>query len=63
MIAVVLIAAFIQFQRVKRQTNYKTSLLASHIDSSLEMKRTLAMGLYLRFRKEYEEDKNPIKEN
>lgn len=25
MIAVVLIAAFIQFQRVKRQTNYKTT--------------------------------------
>lgn len=63
MIAVVLIAAFIQFQRVKRQTNYKTALLASHIDSSLEIKRTLAMGLYLRFRKEYEDDKNPIKEN
>lgn len=27
------------------------------------MKRTLAMGLYLRFRKEFEEDKNSIKEN
>lgn len=27
------------------------------------MKRTLAMGLYLRFRKEYEEDKNHIKGN
>ncbi|MCM3394869.1 MULTISPECIES: restriction endonuclease [Cytobacillus] len=49
MIAVVLVAAFIQFQRVKRQTNYKTALLANHIDSSEEMKRTLAMGLYLRF--------------
>lgn len=63
MIAVVLVAAFIQFQRVKRQTNYKTALLASHIDCSEEMKRTLAMGLYLRFRKEFEEDKNSIKEN
>ncbi len=49
MIAVVLIAAFIQFQMVKRKTNFKTALLTSHIDSSEEMKRTLAMGLYLRF--------------
>jgi restriction system protein len=62
-IAVVLIAAFIQFKTAKRKNNYKTALLASHIGSSEEMKKTLAMGLYLRFRTELEDDKNSVKSN
>ncbi|MEH7392182.1 restriction endonuclease [Bacillus sp. JJ1474] len=63
MVAVVLVAAFIQFQLTKRRTNYKTALLAEHIDTSEEMKQTLAMGLYLRFRKEPDDDKNAVREN
>lgn len=63
MIAVVLVAAFIHFQLTKRKTNYKTALLAHQIDTSEEMKRTLAMGLYLRFRKETEDDKNEVRSN
>lgn len=63
MIAVVLVAAFIQFQLTKRRNQYQTALLVQHIDSSEEMKRKLAMGLYLRFRKEGEDDKNGVVEN
>ncbi|CAM3889030.1 hypothetical protein GCM10009865_22240 [Aeromicrobium ponti] len=63
MIGVVLITSWIHFQMLKRKNNYKTALLASHIDSSEEMKRTLAMGLYLRFRKEQEDNNNSIKAN
>jgi restriction system protein len=58
LIAMILAAAFVHFYLTKRKTNYKTELLAQHIDSSDEMKRTLAMGLYLRFKKENTE--NPL---
>ncbi|MEH7525811.1 restriction endonuclease [Bacillus sp. JJ1503] len=63
MIAVVLVAAFIQFQLTKRKNHYKTALLAHHIDTSEDMKRTLAMGLYLRFRNEVDGDKNEVRSN
>jgi restriction system protein len=52
LIALVLAGAFVHFYLTKSRNNYQTSLLAHHIDSSEEMKRTLAMGLYLRFKKE-----------
>jgi restriction system protein len=45
---VVLIAA-IHFWITKRQHEYRTSLITQHMESSLELKKTLAMGLYLRF--------------
>lgn len=63
MIAIVLITAFIHFQLNKRKNHYKTALLAGHIDTSEEIKRTLAMGLYLRFRNEHEDDKFRVGEN
>ncbi|MED4225640.1 restriction endonuclease [Neobacillus cucumis] len=51
-IALALAAAFVHFQLTKRKNYYQTSMLIQHINSSDEMKRTLAMGLYLRFKKE-----------
>lgn len=59
LIALFLIGAFIHFQYTKRRNEYETSLISQHLNSSDELKRTLAMGLYLRFKKESEE--NPIK--
>src|SRR5690625_4588187 len=55
-IALILIGAFVHFQLTKRKINYQTSLLAQHINTSDEMKKTLAMGLYLRFKKENDEN-------
>jgi restriction system protein len=51
-VAVILAGAFVHFQLTKRNNNYQASLLAQHINTSEEMKRTLAMGLYLRFKSE-----------
>ena len=51
-IAVLLVVAFIHFQLTKRKNRYQTALLYNHLASNEEMKKTLAMGLYLRFRKE-----------
>ncbi|MEE3955905.1 restriction endonuclease [Peribacillus frigoritolerans] len=62
-VAIVLIGAFIHFRLTKSKEHYKAALLARHIDTSDEMKRTLAMGLYLRFRKENPDDKKLIKDN
>lgn len=63
LIGVYLLGSFIHFQLNKRKTNYQTSLLTRHIDTSDELKKTLAMGLYLRFRKEKEEYTPVIKEH
>jgi restriction system protein len=52
LIAMILAGAFVHFYLTKRKNHYRTSMLAQHIDTSEEMKRTLAMGLYLRFKKE-----------
>lgn len=57
-VALILAATFLQFYSHKKKNDYKTQLLAHHIDKSDEMKKTLAMGLYMRFRKETEEDKS-----
>jgi restriction system protein len=56
-VALILAAAFVKFYSHKKNTDYQTELLFHHIDKSEEMKRTLAMGLYMRFRKENEEEK------
>lgn len=56
LIALILAGAFVHFYLTKRKNNYQTALLAQHINASEEMKRTLAMGLYLRFRKEHPEN-------
>jgi restriction system protein len=58
LIAIFLAAAVFHFYITRRKNNYKTALLAHHIDTSEEMKRTLAMGLYLRFKKEDPNDPN-----
>jgi restriction system protein len=50
LVAVILAGAFVHFQLTKRNNNYQASLLAHHINTSEEMKRTLAMGLYMRFK-------------
>lgn len=55
-VAILLTMAFIKYFWTKKEDQYQTSLLANHIESSNELKKTLAMGLYLRFRKENEEN-------
>ncbi|PLS17615.1 restriction endonuclease [Bacillus sp. M6-12] len=52
LLALLLAGSFVHFTLTKRKNNFHTSLLAQHIDTSEEMKRTLAMGLYMRFKKE-----------
>jgi len=54
-VAILLTMAFIKYFWIKKEDQYQTSLLANHIESSNELKKTLAMGLYLRFCKEEEE--------
>lgn len=49
---IVVLVAAIHFWWTKRRHEYQTSLIAEQMEHSLEMKRTLAMGLYLRFCKE-----------
>ncbi|WML57444.1 restriction endonuclease [Neobacillus sp. PS2-9] len=56
LIAILLALAFVHFQLTKRKNTYQTSMLIQHIDSSEEMKKTLAMGLYLRFKKENQDN-------
>ena len=54
-VAILLTMAFIKYFWTKKEDQYQTSLLANHIESSNELKRTLAMGLYMRFCKERED--------
>jgi restriction system protein len=58
LVALILAGAFVKFYSHKTNRDYQTQLLAHHIDKSEEMKKTLAIGLYMRFRKEIEEDKS-----
>lgn len=51
-LGVLLVISAVHFQMTKRKNSYQTTLLLKHLDSNEEMKKTLAMGLYLRFRKE-----------
>jgi restriction system protein len=62
-LGIVLIIAVVHFWLYKRKVEYKTSLIAYQIDKSIQMKRTLAMGLYLRFRKVKDQNGNQIEEN
>lgn len=55
-VAVLLIGAYIHFQRAKRRNRYELDLINQHLYSSEEVKWTLAMGLYLRFKQEEELD-------
>jgi restriction system protein len=57
LVALLLAVAFFQLYFHKKKSDYQTQLLAQHIDKSEEMKRTLAMGLYMRFKTETEDDK------
>lgn len=49
---IMLVIAFIHYLYTKRNNEYKVSLVVNHLNSSDEIKKTLAMGLYLRFKKE-----------
>lgn len=63
-IAVFLVAAFLHFKITKKKFNFKTALLTDSLVTSDEIKKTLAMGLYLRFRREGEEnDIQAVNEN
>src|SRR5699024_4820415 len=62
-IAIFLVAAFLHFKMTKRKLNFKTALLTNSLVASDEIKRTLAMGLYLRFRREDEKDAHDFNEN
>lgn len=52
---IILIVAFLHFQITKRKNNYQTALIAHQMDMSKQIKQTLAMGLYLRFKKEHKD--------
>ncbi|MFD1171077.1 restriction endonuclease [Oceanobacillus picturae] len=57
-VGVFLIIAVVHFQLTKKKNNYQNALLLGQLDSNQDMKKTLAMGLYLRFKKEQlDEDK------
>src|SRR5699024_896652 len=62
-IAIFLVAAFLHFKITKKNLNFKTTLLTDSLVGSDEIKRTLAMGLYLRFRRENEKDIHVVDEN
>lgn len=51
-IAIGVIVLIAHYTLTKKKDQFETSLVASHLDTSIEMKRTLAMGLYMRFCKE-----------
>lgn len=55
-LAIILIVSFIHFRLTKRKNTYQTSLIAQHVHLSEEMKTTLAMGLYIRFKTESAEN-------
>jgi restriction system protein len=55
LVALLLAAAFFHFYFTKKNNEYQTQLIVQHIDKGEELKKTLAMGLYLRFMKENEE--------
>jgi restriction system protein len=57
---VVLIYA-IHFWWTKRRHEYRTMLITNQMEHSLEMKKTLAMGLYMRFCKEKDNDGKPTR--
>lgn len=54
LIGVFLLGAFVHFWFTKRKNEHDLSLLVAHLNTSEEFKKTLAMGLYLRFRQEKE---------
>src|SRR5699024_7478798 len=56
-IAIFLVAAFLHFKITKKNLNFKTALLTNSLVASDEIKKTLAMWLYLRCRRE---DENAI---
>jgi restriction system protein len=54
-IGLFLLASFLHFSYTKRKYRHINFLIDRHYESDEELKKTLAMGLYLRFRKESEE--------
>ena len=55
LLGILLLAAFLHFVYTKRKHKKINAFIYRYVESSEEMKRTLAMGLYLRFKKESEE--------
>lgn len=60
-LGLVVLGAAIHFWVTKRRHEFQTSLITEQIEYSIEMKTTLAMGLYLRFCKEKNNDEKPPK--
>ncbi|MCT2344781.1 restriction endonuclease [Bacillales bacterium AN1005] len=46
---ILIVLAFIHFFWTKKQDEYKGRLIMQHLHTSQDMKKTLALGLYLRF--------------
>lgn len=61
-LGIVLLVASVHFWLNKRRTVYQTSLIASQMDKSKQIKKTLAMGLYLRFRKVHNQNGEEVSE-
>src|SRR5699024_905357 len=55
-LAIILKVSFIHFRLTNRKNTYHTSLMAQHVHLSEEMKTTLAMSLYIRFKTESAEN-------
>lgn len=55
-IGIFLLGSFLHFRYSKRKHEELDLLINQHIDSSEEMKKTLTMGLYFRFKRETEEN-------
>ena len=56
LIGLVLLGVYIHFQITKRKNKHYLDLINQQMSASDEIKRTLAMGLYIRFKKENEEE-------
>lgn len=59
-IGALLIITFVHFQLTKKKNNHYAALVLRQIDSNEEMKKTLAMGLYLRFKKHQPDEENKL---
>lgn len=58
-IGIILLAAFLHFRYTKRDNKIQNAFIDQILESTEEMKKTLAMGIYLRFKQE--RDESPVK--
>src|SRR5699024_4926372 len=62
-LAIILIVSFIHFRLTKQKNTYQTSLIAQHVNLREEMKKTLVIGLYIRFKSESAENHSTYSSN